>query len=99
MGTQRMSIIGRLPPDPKSRRVVLVSGKNACTPKKKRKTQLLLSLIFRGPNGKDTYLTAAVDTGACVNLIKNGCLSDQMTQSADPFLMVTAKGETLQGGD
>ena len=67
--------------------------------RKKRKTQLLLSLRIRGPNGKDTYLTAVVDTGACVNLIKKSYLSNYMTQNADPFTMVTANGEKLQGGD
>ena len=81
---------------PESRRVVMVS-ENACTPTKR--TQLLMTLRVRGPNGKDTHLTALVDTGACVNLIKKGCLSDQMTTSADPLKMVTANGETLQGGD
>ena len=34
-----------------------------------------------------------------MNLIKKGFLSDQMTQNADPFTMVTEHGEPLRRGD
>ena len=34
-----------------------------------------------------------------MKLIKKGCLTDQLVASPDPFSMVTASGETLQGGD
>ena len=82
------------------KRIVMVEGSDACTStNKKRKTQLLFTLRVRGPNGNDRFLTAVVDTGECVNLIKRGCLTDPLVASPDPFPMVTASGQALQGGD
>ena len=44
-------------------------------------------------------MRAIVDTGACVNLVKQGFFDAPMTPNEKPLTLVTANGEKLKGGD
>ena len=58
-----------------------------------------MTLRVRGPNGKDTHLTALVDTGAQANLIKTGLVANLATPCKKTLRLVTANGDVLPGGD
>ena len=60
---------------------------------------MTFQLQAQGRNGQSAFLKAIIDTGACVNLVKQGFFESLMTPNKNPLTLVTANGEKLNGGD
>ena len=60
---------------------------------------MTFQLQAQGRNGQSAFLSAIVDTGACVNLVKQGFFDALMTPNEKTLTLVTANGKKLKGGD
>ena len=60
---------------------------------------MTFQLQAQGLNGQIAFLKAIINTGACVNLLKQGYFESLMNPNKIPLTLVTANGEKLNGGD
>ena len=70
------------------------------TPRRASKAkQIKVPVPLQWPNGSIQKLQALVDTGAEVNLVEKGLLSDRlMCDASQPLSFVTASGQPLEAG-
>ena len=67
--------------------------------RREEQLQLLLKLPAKLSNGETTYVSALVDTGAQVNLMRGGCVpAREWSRAAEALSFLTASGERLAGG-
>ena len=60
---------------------------------------LTLLLKVTSPGGRQKFIRALVDTGAQVNLVRNGLFScDEFQRANSPLTLVAANGQVLEGG-
>ena len=77
-----------------------VQIKRSCTKDQSGETtQMKFRLRVRGSDGIPVWMSAIVDTGAETSLIKRGFMMDLMKTSSEPLRLVTATGDSIQGGD